>query len=384
MLTGLEVSLRDGLPELDGKRAGLITNHTGVDRQLRDTIDLLHRSDRWNLTALFGPEHGVRGEAQAGDHVGGYVDQRTGLPVHSLYGETRSPTTAMLGGLDALVFDIQDPGIRFTTYLSTMINAQEAAAAASLAFVVLDRPNPLTGDRVEGGLLEPAFQSFVGGHPLPVRHGLTLGELARLVAAERGWPDPVVVPMAGWRRSWWFDETDLPWVLPSPNLPTLDALTLYPGTCLLEGTNLSEGRGTTRPFEIIGAPWLDPFALAAELEQRELPGVGFRPTWFTPMFSKHAGTRCGGVQIHLRDRDALRPVTLGLHVLEVTRRLAPDAFAWARGTTGRHFIDLLLGGAGPRGGLEAGEGVAQVTTDWRRDEQAFEQRRRPYLLYAEG
>jgi len=262
-----------------------------------------------------------------------------------------------------------------------MAESQEAAASAGLAFVVFDRPNPISGEHVEGGLLDPDFLSFVGCHPIPVRHGMTFGELARLFAADRGWPEPTMVPMQGWRRAWWFDETELPWVFPSPNLPTLDAVTLYPGTCLIEGTNLSEGRGTTRPFELIGAPWLDPFALATALERRQLPGVAFRPTFFTPMFSKHANVSCGGVQIHIVDREVMRPVALGMTLLEVLRELDGDAFAWRQGREGRYSIDLLLGSDQPRRRLDAGDSGAQITAGWNEEAQAFEERRQPYLLY---
>lgn len=382
MLTGLDVFLQDGVPEIAGRRVGLISNQTGVDRAFRGTIDLLHAGDRLELVALFGPEHGVRGDAQAGNSVGESIDQRTGLPAYSLYDDNRSPTSGMLNGLDALVFDIQDAGVRFYTYLSTMIHAQEAAASAGLVFVVLDRPNPITGNRVEGNLLDPDFQSFVGRHPIPIRHGMTFGELARMSAAECGWPEPVVGAMRGWQREMWFDETGLPWVAPSPNLPTLDSATLYPGTCLVEGTNLSEGRGTTRPFELIGAPWVDPFALAADLERRNLPGVAFRPTYFTPMFSKHANTSCGGVQIHIVDRDGTQPVVMGMYLLESLRKLHPDEFEWRQNVPGKYFIDLLLGSDQPRLRLDAGETVAKVVVDWEDDARAFDERRQLFLLYS--
>ncbi len=381
MLTGLDVFLQDGVPEIAGRRVGLISNQTGVDRAFRGTIDLLHAGDRLEVAALFGPEHGVRGDAQAGNSVRESIDQRTGLPTYSLYGDNRSPTSGMLNGLDALVFDIQDAGVRFYTYLSTMIHAQEAAASAGLVFVVLDRPNPITGNRIEGNLPDPDFQSFVGRHPIPIRHGMTFGELARMSAAECGWPEPVVGAMRGWQREMWFDETGLPWVAPSPNLPTLDSATLYPGTCLVEGTNLSEGRGTTRPFELIGAPWVDPFALAADLERRNLPGVAFRPTYFTPMFSKHANTSCGGVQIHIVDRDGTQPVVMGMYLLESLRKLHPDEFEWRQNVPGKYFIDLLLGSDQPRLRLDAGETVAKVVVDWEDDARAFDERRQPYLLY---
>lgn len=382
MLTGLDVILDKGMPpELASKRVGLITNHTGVDRHLRSTIDLLQDKDGIELVALFGPEHGIWGEAQAGAKVSGAVDQRTGLPVYSLYGERHSPTRDMLNSLDVLIFDILDLGVRYATRLSIMVKSQEAAAAADVDFIVFDRPNPISGESVEGALLDPRFASLVGCHPIPVRHGMTVGELARMIAAERGWPEPVVVPMQGWKRAWWFDETGLPWVFPSPNLPTLDAVTLYPGTCLIEGTNVSEGRGTTRPFELIGAPWLDPFALAAALERRNLPGVAFRPTYFTPIFSKHANVSCGGVQIHILDRGAMRPVEMGIHLLHVLRELDPAAFAWREGREGRYSIDLLLGSDRPRRMLDVGDSVARVTAGWEEEAQAFVERRQPFLLY---
>lgn len=379
--TGLTTLLERGHAQLDRLRVGLITNQTGVDRWLRSNIDLLHASDRMALRALFGPEHGVRGEAQAGETVGATEDARTGLPVHSLYGQTRAPTKDMLAGLDALIFDLQDIGVRYATYASTMLAAQESAASARLMFAVLDRPNPLGGAHIEGAPLDPAFTSFVGAYPVPVRHGLTLGELARLAAAERGWPAPVVVPMEGWSRASWYDETGLVWVQPTPNLPTLDALTLYPGTCLIEGTNVSEGRGTTRPFELLGAPWIDPYDLADQLEARRLPGVLARPAWFTPTFSKHAGELCGGVQLHITDRAALHATEVGIHLLHVLRSLAPESFAWHGGADGPPFLDLLIGSDAPRRALEAGADPDAVVADWRATAAAFEERRRPYLLY---
>lgn len=359
----------------------MITNQTGVDRELRSTIDVLHANQRVDLVALFGPEHGVRGAAQAGVPVGSTVDERTGVPVYSLYGDTYAPTREMLQGLDALIFDIQDVGSRFATYLSTMVHGLRAASEIDLPYVVFDRPNPITGTRIEGNVLDPEFESFVGIYPLPIRHGMTFGELARLIAADEGWPEPVVVPLEGWRRDQRFDETGLPWVLPSPNLPTLESATLYPGTCLIEGTNLSEGRGTTRPFETIGAPWLDPFALAAEMSRRDIPGALFRPTWFTPTFSKHLGVTCGGIQIHVIDRDRLRAVALGVQLLEVVRGLGREEFAWRQGENGRHFADLLFGSDQPRQIIDADGRPEDVMKGWEQQQREFEARRAPYLLY---
>lgn len=380
MRTGLEVLLADLPSWLAGRRVGLLTNQTGVDRHVRSGVDLLHADDRLRLVALFAPEHGVRGEAQAGVPLASAVDRRTGLPIHSLYGETRTPTAAMLNRLDALLIDLQDIGVRYATYASTVAYVLEAAANA-VPVVVLDRPQPLTGTALEGNLLKPAFASFVGVHSLPIRHGMTLGEVARLIAAERGLPAPMVTTMRGWRREWWFDETGLPWAQPSPNLPTLDSLTLYPGTCLIEGTNLSEGRGTTRPFELIGAPWLDPWQLADALQRLALPGVIAGPTFFTPAFSKHAGASCGGVQLHIVDRTALRPVALGLHLLQAIRALDPSQFAWIEGTGGQFFIDRLLGDDTPRQALDAGFPVTEITQAWQAEIGVFAVRRQPFLLY---
>jgi len=378
--TGLEVFLTDGLPELTGNRVGLITNYTGVNRHLRSTVDLLYADTRIRLRALFGPEHGILGNAQDGVEVAGSVDAHTGLPVYSLYGATQRPTAESLEDLDALIFDIQDVGARYYTYIATIVYAQEAAAEAGLRFVVFDRPNPITGKHIEGNILDPNFASLIGVHPLPIRHGMTIGELARLFAAERGYPPPLVVPMRGWRRDMWSDETGLPWVYPSPNMPTLDTAILYPGTCMLEGTNLSEGRGTTKPFELVGAPWLDPFKLIAELEQRVLPGVAFRPAYFTPGFSKHKDTLCAGVQVHIIERDLVRPVELGLSLLATLHRLYPDTFAWIM-RNGIYFIDRLLGSDQPRRALDAGTDVAEIMADWSEQNAAFEERRRPHLLY---
>ncbi|MGH2557753.1 MAG: exo-beta-N-acetylmuramidase NamZ family protein [Thermomicrobiales bacterium] len=381
MLTGLDVLLKQGLPELTGKRVGLITNHTGTDRDFRLAADLLHAAAGFELIALFGPEHGLLGEAQAGAKVDAALDKRTGVPVYSLYGETEAPTAEMLAGIDVLVFDMIDIGARFTTYISTMANSQEAAATAGLGFVVLDRPNPANGRDVAGNMLDPAFNSFVGIHPMPIRHGLTVGELATLIAAERGWPAPTVVPMQGWRREWWYDETGLPWIQPSPNLPTLDSVVVYLGACLIEGTNLSEGRGTTRPFEYIGAPWLDPFALTDALDARSLPGVAFRPAYFMPTFSKHAGVACGGIQVHILDRDAMRPVELGIHLIDVVRRLDPASFAWRQYAGKGYPLDRLLGSDRPRRAFDDGATAAEVMATWADESRAFEDRRRPYLLY---
>jgi len=378
--SGLEVLLADG-SLLAGKRIGLVTNPTGVDGRLRSAVDLLRSNGRMQLVALFAPEHGIRGEAQAGAPIADTVDQRSGLPVHSLYGATRKPTPAALAELDAIVFDIQDVGARFATYISTLALVLEAAADVGTLAVVLDRPNPLNGVDVEGGSLAEGFASFVGMYAAPIRHGLTMGELARLFAVERGLPRPTIVAMEGWKRELWFDETGLPWVQPSPNLPTLDAVTLYPGTCLVEGTSVSEGRGTTRPFELVGAPWIDPFALAEDLGARRIPGVRFRPVYFTPTFSKHAGVSCGGVQVHVVDRLALRPVALGLHLLVALRSQDPRSFSWRQNSDGRYVIDLLYGTDRLRRSMEEGLSASDLAAASAADVADFERRRADVLLY---
>ena len=370
--TGLDLLLERGHPALAGLRCGLIANHTSIDRELQSGIDLLHASDRIELVALFGPEHGVRGDAQAGAQVLNAADPRTGLPVYSLYGDTERPTPEMLAGLDALLFDIQDLGVRYGTYLSTMVEAMQAAAENGVRFAVLDRPNPIDGIAIEGPLVEDGYASFVGAHPVPIRHGMTLGELARLVASERGWPEPVVVPMEGWTRGMWFDQTGLPWVQVSPNLPTLDSLTVYAGSCLFEGTNLSEGRGTTRPFEYVGAPWIDSFTFAGRMARAGLDGYAFRPTSFTPTFSKHAGSVCGGLQIYVMDREAAQPVALGAELIRIAQESSGDAFEWRLNEAGAPFIDLLYGSDR----LRLGEPLFS-------DPTAFSERRAPFLLYSE-
>lgn len=383
--SGLEVFLAGGGRDLDGRTIGLVTNPNGVDRTFRSGIELLHESPSVRLAALFGPEHGVRGDAQAGAHVAAGIDVRTGLPVYSLYGETRRPTQEMLAGLDAIVIDMQDLGIRYATYLSTQIEVQAAAHEAGIDVVILDRPNPLADLAREGNVLDPAFTSFVGSYPIPIRHGMTLGELGLLVAHERGWKAPIVIPAEGLGRTAWYDETGLPWILPSPNMPTLDALTLYGGTCLVEGTSLSEGRGTTRPFEFVGAPGVDAVALADDLTGRKLPGLAYRPVFFTPMFSKHAGVVCGGVQVYCTDRTAMRPVTLGIHLLHALKRRAPD-FAWVapQSDRGQFFIDLLLGSDGPRVALDGGASPDEILAEWPGQCAGFDERRRPFLLYPDA
>ncbi len=382
--TGLDVLAAEGFKRLRGRRVGLITNPTGVDRLLRANVDLMVAAGGVGLVALFGPEHGIRGEAPAGQRVGSSTDPVTRLPVYSLYGEHDKPAPETLGGLDALVFDIQGAGVRFYTYASTMLKAMEAAAQTGVRFVVLDRPNPINGQAVEGGPVEPGFESLVGWRSVPIRHGLTLGELAWYVNEVFGvGADLDVVAMTGWRRGMWYDQTGLSFVPPSPNTTGLDMLALYPGTCFLEGTNVSEGRGTTKPFEVFGAPWADGRRLAAHLNGRGLDGVRFRPVHFRPLTSKHEGHECGGVQAHVTDRSALRPVRLGLEIVAALRALHPDRFVWVGGREGRSYFDLLTGTAQVRSAIEAGQAPADIERSWAGWLADYLARRQPYLLYKE-
>lgn len=381
VITGLEHALQAPPAMLTGKRLGLLTNPSGIDRRFRSTIDLFVSHPNLNLRALFGPEHGVRGEAQAGDHVADGIDPRTGLQVHSLYGATRVPTAEMLEGIETMVIDLQDIGVRYATYLSSVAHVLTACDARGITVVVLDRPNPLSGTYVSGNILEPAYASFVGIHTIPTCHGLTIGEFARLWSRDHNLAAPAVIPMTGWERPMTYDATGLPWVFPSPNLPTLDSVRMYPATCLIEGTTLSEGRGTTRPFEIVGAPWIAPQALADSIERRSLAGIAARPLYFTPMFSKHAGERCGGVQLAITDGAAFDSVGFGVHLLAVLQELGGDQFAWPSPQGDRHFIDLLCGTDAVRQAIERNEDVEGLLAGWREDARAFENRRSDILLY---
>jgi len=386
--SGLDVLLREAQTGgehaalLSGKRIGLVTNMTGVDRQLRNNVDLLAAHSGWILAALFGPEHGVRGDAQAGVAVENAHDPTTGLPVYSLYGKTHEPTPDMLAGLDILVFDIQDIGARFYTYPYTLASVLRAAKREEITVVVLDRPNPIGGILVEGPILDPEkYASFVGMFEIPIRHGMTIGELARLFNEEYGIGAQLhVVPMTGWERADDAHSSDaLPWVMPSPNMPTPETALVYPGTGLLEGTNLSEGRGTTRPFEIIGAPFIDARQLADALNAQNLPGVRFRPLRFTPTFSKHAGESCGGVRLHLTDRQASRPVRTAITLLLTTHQLYPQGFTFTPGEP--PFFDRLVGNGWLREAIEGQQSLADIEARWQNGLSEFETIRQRYLLY---
>lgn len=336
-----------------GARVGAVLHPASVASDLRPTLEVLERcraDGLFEIGALFGPQHGFTGTTQ--DNMiewEGFVHPRLGVPVYSLYGEHREPTAEMLDGLDVLFVDLQDVGARYYTFIWTLFLCMGAARDAGLPVAVHDRPNPIGGVAVEGRPLHPDYRSFVGLHPIPARHAKTIGELAALFESE-AFPgcDTTVLPMSGWERSMFFDQTGLPWVMPSPNMPTLDTAVVYPGMCLLEGTNLSEGRGTTRPFELAGAPWLDARAFADGLRERGLPGVRFREVEFEPTFQKHAGQLCAGVQLHVTDRREFRPLRTGIELIATARELAPEQFAWKpppyEYETEKLPIEILLGG----------------------------------------
>jgi uncharacterized protein YbbC (DUF1343 family) len=374
---GIDVLLAAGSSPLHGRRVGLITNQTGVDATGRSTIDRLHESVEVELVALFSPEHGIRGVTEGGEAITSQHDERTGLPIHSLYGETRKPTPDMLEGVEALVFDIQDVGARQYTYISTMALAMQAAAEHGLPIVILDRPNPIGGVAVEGNILEPGHESFVGIYPIASRHGMTVGELARLFNTEfMIGADLTVIPVAGWERDRYFDETGLPWINPSPNMRRLEAAIHYPGTVLVEGTNLSEGRGTDLPLEQVGAPWLDAEGVAREMTEMGLPGVELEVVRFSisPAGGKHAGQTVPGIRLHVTDRDSYRPIRTVLLLIDAVRRRHPDEFEWTR------TIDRLSGTPRVRAAVEGGT-IDALLHDWERDAERFREIRRPYLLY---
>ena len=365
-----------------GKRVGIITNHTACNSAGRHITDVFGDMEGVRVTALFGPEHGIRGTEAAGKKIDSRTGEAQDVPIYSLYGKTTKPTPEMLRDVDVLVFDIQDVGARFYTYTYTMSLAMEAAAENGKRFVVLDRPNPINGLAVEGNILEPKFASFVGLYPIPVRHGMTVGELAKMFN-EQGWlkggvkADLVVVPMQGWRRGLWYDQTGLRFIKPSPNMTNLKTATVYPGPCLLEGTNVSEGRGTSKPFLQFGAPWIDAGNLAARLNKLNLPGIRFQPTNYTPNASKYAGERCHGAEITITNRDLLESYWAGIVVVNEIRRMYPDDFEWRAG----HF-DRLCGTADVRNAIANGSSLQRLRESWQARLKAFLQIRKRYLLYA--
>jgi uncharacterized protein YbbC (DUF1343 family) len=374
---------------VEGRRVAILANPISVDHRFKHVVDLATDAG-WDLVRLFGPEHGIRGEAQDMESVEQTLDPITGLPCVSLYGKDEAslrPRAEHLDGVDALVIDLQDVGARYYTFVYTAAWAAQVCAQTGTQVILCDRPNPLGGEVLEGNLVQEGFRSFVGAWPLPTRHGMTMGELLRCFDARgdlRGC-DLQVVPMEGWRRSMWYDQTGLAFVQPSPNMPTLDTATVYPGMCLLEGTNLSEGRGTTRPFELFGAPWLDARALLERLDTYQIPGCAFRLATFKPMFQKHAGQLCKGLQLHVTDRASFRSLTTALILLQETMALHPDEFAWRTQVyefvQDRLAIDLLLGDGLMRQGLYGQMGFEEWEGLLAQSRASFEAERAASLLY---
>ncbi|RLG40271.1 MAG: DUF1343 domain-containing protein [Thermoproteota archaeon] len=397
--TGLEVFLRD--PSLiDGMRVGLITNYTAVDSELVHLKDLLVSRANANLVAIFAPEHGFWGSAQAGEYVKDEFDEETGVPIKSLYRpagrvegpeyvvdsilaeEARSPLSDSLEEVEALIFDIQDIGTRVYTYIWTMALSMKTSAKLDKLYIVLDRPNPINGVAVEGYKLDVRFRSFVGMFPIAMRHGMTVGELALLFNEKHGiGTDLRVVTMEGWKRSMWYDQTGLPWVSPSPNIPTLDTALVYPGTVLFEGTNISEGRGTTRPFEIIGAPWINGKKLARRLRELDLPGTLFREVRFVPTFSKYKGEECRGVQIHVTDRELFKPFLVALCLLGEVMRENPEKVEWVERPGGGYYFDYLVGNGDVRRALEQGSDPLELYDEAKASAEEFKVERGEFLLY---
>jgi uncharacterized protein YbbC (DUF1343 family) len=371
---------------LEGLRVGIVCNHASVGRGYAHIVDRLAAAEGVRLAAIFGPQHGFRSDVQDNMIETPHSDDAARrVPVYSLYSDTREPTAAMLGGLDVLVIDLQDIGARIYTYIYTMANCLRAAARHRIPVIVCDRPNPI-GGASEGARLVAGYESFVGQFPIPMRHGMTIGELARLFNERHGiGAELEVVPMHGWQREMYFDATALPWVMPSPNMPTLDTAIVYPGTVLFEGTQLSEGRGTTRPFELLGAPWIQAERFAAAMNAHELPGAYFRPAVFEPTFQKHAKQPCGGCQIHVIDRRAFLPVLTGVALITTFRQMDPSRFAWRQPPYEYEHeklpIDILAGSDALRTQIESDVPLLEIAASWREDEGAFEAERAPYLLY---
>lgn len=384
---GLERVLTEKIDLLRGARVGLICNQASVDHRFHHAADLLHAHPDINLVALFGPQHGIRGDVQDNMVETAHgLDRQTGLPIYSLYSETREPTAEMLGDIDVLVFDLQDVGCRIYTFIYTLANCMRAAQRLGKKVIACDRPNPIGGTQVEGNVLDPAFASFVGQFPIPTRHGMTAAELGRLFNDDFGIGcDYEPLPMTGWSRDFWYDETDGPWVLPSPNMPTIDTASVFPATVHLEGTQMSEGRGTTRPFEIIGAPYINGEEFAGALNGLKLPGVYFRACVFVPTFQKHMGKACGGVQIHVLDRAAFQPVKTGVAIVKTAFDMYGDEFHWKEPpyeyVYDRNPFDVISGTAELRAAIERGADLDDIESSWQPGLGDFKRVRESFLLY---
>lgn len=384
---GLERLLEEDSAPVRGARVGLICNQASVDHSYRHAADLLNGHSEIDLRGLFGPQHGIRGDVQDNMiETGHSLDRTTGLPVHSLYSETREPTDAMLQDVDVIVFDMQDVGCRIYTFIYTLANCMRAARRLGKKVVVCDRPNPINGARIAGNILEPEYASFVGQFALPTRHGMTVGELAQMFNRHfKIGCDLEVIPMLGWKREFWHDDTDAPWVLPSPNMPTLDSATVFPGTVHFEGTQVSEGRGTTKPFELIGAPYIDPEVFAEHLNALGLEGVYFRSCIFQPTFQKHAGVSCGGVQIHVTNREAFEPWFAGIAMTRIVYDLYRSDFRWKEPpyeyVYDKNPFDVIGGTAKIREAFEKGIELDAIAESTRAPLAEFKQLRESYLLY---
>ncbi len=382
---GIDVLAEKRERQLKGLHLGLIVNGSSVNSFLKPTIFILQEKG-YRITSLFAPEHGLWGAQQDQvKEVHGF-DPATGLKFFSLYGRVKKPTPAMLARIDGLVFDIQDVGARYYTFIWTMALAMEACCEEKKVFIVLDRPNPINGIDLEGPMLDSRYRSFVGLYPIPIRHGMTAGEIALFIKENYLTRlELTVVKMSGWRRRMWYEETKLPWVMPSPNMPSVDTAVVYPGICLLEGTNISEGRGTTRPFEIFGAPWIDPYHLKAALEKEDLPGVIFRPLYFKPTFHKYKNRICGGLQIYVINRSQFKPVLTGLAILRTVRKLYPESFAWREppyeDEKEKLPFDILVGNSSLRKSIEQSQSLAVIEGECRRGLKEFLKLRRKVLLY---
>jgi uncharacterized protein YbbC (DUF1343 family) len=387
ILFAMFVAIIFGIVGREKPRVGLVCNQASVDHDFRHSADLCRARSDFKLTTLFGPQHGIRGEVQDNmvetPHT---IDAVTGIPVYSLYSETREPTEEMLKDIDAFVFDMQDIGCRIYTFIYTLANCMRAARKYGKRVVVCDRPNPIGGEKVAGNVLEPEFASFVGQFPLPTRHGMTVCELARMFREQWGLDCELdLISMEGWTRELWFDRTDARWVLPSPNIPTLDSATVFPGTVHLEGTQMSEGRGTTRPFELIGAPYIDGVRYQRELDAYGFAGVHFRACSFQPTFQKHAGRACGGVQIHVSERETFEPVSVGVAAVKAAHGLYPEQFLWKEPPYEYVFdqnpFDVVAGTVTLRGAVERGDSLETILNSWKQRQTDFMFLREKYLMY---
>lgn len=386
--TGLDLFEKNWPKALKGARAGLLVHPASVNKKLKHAVSFFLKSKKIELKALFGPQHGIYGETQ--DNMiewEGFRDKHTGLPVYSLYGYTRKPEPSMLKDIDIMVIDLQDVGSRYYTFIWTMELGMQACMEMNKSIVILDRPNPVGGHLIEGPVLDMKYTSFVGQRPLPVRHGMTVGEICNYFRDEF-YPslDLHIIPMKEWKRKAWFDMTGLPWVMPSPNMPTLETATVYPGMCLLEGTNLSEGRGTTRPFDIFGAPFIEPEVLVKHFKEFKLSGVIFRPMFFQPTFQKHAGKLCGGAQLYVTNREKFKPFKTGVVVLKAVHDLYPESFKWRQPPyeyeTKKMPIDILAGTDRLRKDIENGEDLERMEEWWKEQSLEFQRRvRRRFLIY---